>query len=297
MLRVEPWINYIFLGLLYAVAFNALWVASTRLELIPNVVSWYLPAGLRICVFLFLPIRSWPYLLIIDRIAFYALFHSGGLLSSPQFYAESFGWYVTHFILHPITFLFLVWQYRKYFEGQLLTSLQSTSALLILFIVSSLTSALLFVGRRASDDLEVAHHLFENVMSMVLGDLVGIFVFFPLVIILRELLIHVDEESISTITQCTIVWILILCGYFFLTEFTHGYDIYVKVLAIVPAMFFSLRYGVIGAMCSVFFLCAMTYMVALLTLGPTLENQLYMIVTSIGCILLGAAISAKKTST
>ena len=134
-------------------------------------------------------------------------------------------------------------------------------------------------------------------MGMALGDLVGIFVFFPLVIILRELLIHVDEESISTITQCTIVWILILCGYFFLTEFTHGYDIYVKVLAIVPAMFFSLRYGVIGAMCSVFFLCAMTYMVALLTLGPTLENQLYMIVTSIGCILLSAAISAKKTST
>jgi two-component system sensor histidine kinase UhpB len=292
----QSWIKYSFLGFLYAAAFNLFWLASTSLELIPNVVSWYLPAGLRICVFLFVPIRSWPYLVVVDRLAFFALFHSGGLFAAPQYYAESLVWYVTHFLLHPITFLFLVWQYRKRFDGQLLTSLNNSVALLILFAATSFANAVLFVGRRALDDPEVARHLFENVVNMALGDLVGIFVFFPLFIILRELLIHFDEKVISTITQCTIVWILILCGYLFLTEFSHGYDYYVKVLAIVPAIFFSIRYGVVGAMCSVFFLCAMTYMAALLTHGPTLESQFYMIAMSMCCMFLGAAVVEQRVT-
>jgi two-component system sensor histidine kinase UhpB len=197
---------------------------------------------------------------------------------------------VTHFVLHPSLFLFLVWQYRKRFDEQLLKSLSGSVALLSLFAVTSFTNAILFVGRRAFDDPNVALNLFENVVSMALGDLVGIFVIFPLVMIFRELLIHFDEKSISMVTRCSIVWSLILSGYFVLTEFTQGLDYYVKVFTIIPAIFFSVRYRVLGAMCSVFFLCAMTYMVALLTKGPTLENQFYMISISICCFFLGAAV-------
>ncbi|MEI8646833.1 histidine kinase [Paraglaciecola sp. Hal342] len=79
-------------------------------------------------------------------------------------------------------------------------------------------------------------------------------------------------------------------------EFSRGYDYYVKVLAIIPAIYFSLRYGVIGAMCSVLFLCAMTYMAALLVNGPTLENQFYMIAMSICCFFLGSAVSEQRTT-
>ncbi|MEI8646835.1 hypothetical protein P4S73_01215 [Paraglaciecola sp. Hal342] len=100
----HKWIAYSFFGLIYAVSFNLLWLASTSLELIPNVVSWYLPAGLRICVFLFAPYRSWPFLIVFERTAFFLLFQNGGILAAPEYYAESIAWYITHFVLHPIFF-------------------------------------------------------------------------------------------------------------------------------------------------------------------------------------------------
>ena len=298
MLMDQPWIKYSFLGVLYAVAFNCLWVVSTQLELIPNVVSWYLPAGLRICVFLFSPIRSWPYLFVIDRIAFLLLFHSGGWLSSPVFYPESLIWYVTHFVLYPFSFIFLLWQYRKRFGTNVLTSLNNACALLVLFIVTSVTNATLFVGRRALDDPHVAINLIQNITNMALGDLVGIFFIFPLVLLTQKLLFHFDEKSVAAAGQCTVVWLFLLSGYFFLTIFHDGYDQYVKLVALLPAVFYTFKYGVIGAMCSVFFVCAMTYMVALLTQGPTVENQIYMIAISICLFLIaGAEFNKRQFST
>ncbi|MEI8646834.1 hypothetical protein P4S73_01210 [Paraglaciecola sp. Hal342] len=88
-----------------------------------------------------------------------------------------------------------------------------------MFTATSLINAVLFVGRKVFEDEEIANAAISNIINLAIGDLVGIFVIFPLVIILREMLVHFDEKSIATITRSSVVWILVLCGYFFARVF------------------------------------------------------------------------------
>lgn len=290
------WISYSVLGLFYAFATNILWLASTNLELIPNVVSWYLPAGLSITFFILAPIRSWPFLFVIERAAYLVLFRDGGLFDAPEFLTESFGWYLTHLVLQPAIFMFLVWQYRKRNEQPLLSTLNNAAALLLLFLTTSVANGILFIGRKALESQALADGLVENVLNLVLGDLVGIFLIFPIVIIFKTLIENDSEAVVKQITLSSVFWSCLLVGYFVLTELTTGLDYYAKVLAFIPAIFLSVRYGLAGAMCSVFYICLMSYMSALLNQGPTLESQFYMIVVAVCCFLLGAAVVEKAVN-
>jgi glucose-6-phosphate-specific signal transduction histidine kinase len=290
------WISYSALGLFYAIAMNLLWIASTSLELIPNLVSWYLPAGLRITIFILAPIRSWPYLYVIERFTYFLLFKDGGLLDAPHFLTESLGWYLAHFLLQPTIFMFLVWQYRKRNEQSLLLTLNNAVALLLLFLTTSIVSGILFIGRKALESQEIANGLVANVLNHVLGDMAGIFLIFPIVILVKTLFENDSDTLTKQVTRSSLLWCALLSGYFVLNELIPEMDYYAKVLAFIPAIFLSLRYGVVGALSSVFYICVMTYMSALLNQGPTLESQFYMIAVSVCCFLMGAAVVEKATN-
>jgi glucose-6-phosphate-specific signal transduction histidine kinase len=97
--------RYIIFGLLYSFCFHGVWLVSSSFETIADTVSWYLPAGVRLGAFLLLPVRSWPALLIGEKLTHLLLFHPGGLLDNSAFLSGSIHWYLVHLLIRRCSYV------------------------------------------------------------------------------------------------------------------------------------------------------------------------------------------------
>lgn len=280
------------LGIASGLLFSLFWLASTSLETIPNSVSWFLPAGIRLAFYALSPIKSWPFLYVFDRINYLIMFHPGGLFPSiPTFQLATIAWYMSNLVITPAALMGIVWFFRRNNTSIDLTSISKTLRFLILSLSSTTVMAVVIFGRKALDIEGFAEGLADKIFNVVLGDLIGIFTMFPIVLVLIHWLKEPMGSSENSIRSVVIFWIIYISLDVVFIEMVENAGYYFKVVAILPAIWASYRFGWRGAATTVFFICIMTFLSTWLDGGTTLENQFYIISMSLTCLLLGAASS------
>lgn len=279
-------LKYLFWAALYSTTFHGLWYLSTQFETVVNTVSWYLPAGLRLAAFIIAPYCSWPMLIICEKVLFYVLFSPDAALDRDYFFSGSVGWYLVHFIAAPCVIIAGAWGIKRKFSAPYIASVKSAVSFLIYSLIISISFGLLFLGRKAFEGSQVSQHFWSTLFEFTLGDIVGILVLSPLLLLLSS---TPRNGYSSGLALSVSTWLLALVvSHLFLTS---GFDFsyYLKHLAILPALFLAYRHAIVGAAISNL-LIGMTAFVASIGSDVTpLEHQFYVIAVSISSLILGAA--------
>ena len=136
------------LGLVYSLIWNGLWFVCTSFETISNTVSWYLPAAIRLFVFLVFPIRYWLVFHLLQHVGF-SVFIT--LFPSPNFenfIQEQGVWLLFSFILSGLLFMLPTYCVRHYAKPPFLHKINHTLLLLSLAITVSTLSGLMVLFRQ-----------------------------------------------------------------------------------------------------------------------------------------------------
>lgn len=279
-------LKFLFWGALYSTTFHGLWYLSTQLETVVNTVSWYLPAGLRLAAFIIAPYRSWPMLIVCEKVLFYVLFSPNAALDKDYFFSGSVGWYLVHFIAAPCVIMAGAWVIKRKFSAPYIASVESTISFLIYSLIISMSFGLLFLGRKAFEGSQVSQHFWSTLFEFTLGDIVGILVLSPLLLLLSSTQRNGYSSGLALSVS---MWLLTLVvSHLFLTS---GFDFsyHLKHLAILPALFLAYRYAIVGAAFSNLLIGITAFVASIDSDVTPLEHQFYVIAMSISSLILGAA--------
>lgn len=251
-----------------------------------NTVSWYLPAGLRLATFIIAPYRSWPLLIICEKAFFYLLFSPDAALDEDYFFSGSVGWYLVHFIATPCVIVAGAAAIKRTCPEPYIGNIKSTITFLLGSVAISISFGLLFLGRKALEGSQIGQVFWQTLFEFTLGDMVGILVLSPLLLVTSSKL--GNGWSLGLITSVAI-WLLTLSLSYPLLASGLEFSYHLKHLAILPALFLAYRYEMLGAAISTL-LIGITAFVASVDVNVTpLEHQFYVIAVSISTLILGAA--------
>lgn len=292
--RIEQYLNFRFIlwGVLYSIAFHGFWYFSTQFETVVNTVSWYLPAGIRLAVFIIAPCRCWPMLIICEKALFYLLFSPNAALDEDYFFSGSVGWYLVHFIATPFLIMFGAFVIKRAFNPPYIDSVKSTIAFLLYGLAVSASFGLLFLGRKALEGSQIGQVFWHTLFEFTLGDIVGILVLSPILLVASSCPRQGWSKGLVTLAS---VWLLGLFVAYILLTSGFDFSYYLKHIAILPALFLAYRYAIPGAAFSTL-LVGVTALVS--SIDPSvspLEHQFYVIAVSISTLILGAATHQTNT--
>lgn len=284
--------RYIIFGLLYSICFHGVWLVSSSFETVANTVSWYLPAGVRLGAFLLLPVRSWPALLIGEKLTHLLLFHPGGLLDNSAFLSGSIHWYLVHLLITPLLLCSAIYSFRKYYQSPYFDNVPNTLSLLSFSMILSISLGFMFLGRRAIESEMGLVPFLATLFEFSLGDFVGIIVLLPFLITLytRQFL----QQNSTELFYIVAGWlgILVASAYAYQNGINLSYQL--KYIAVLPALYLAYRFGIYGSSLSCLLIGVSAFTVSTQTSLNPLEHQFYIIALCIGCLILGASVTQAK---
>ena len=287
--------RYFVYGILYTCCFHGVWLISSNFETVSNTVSWYLPAGIRLSAFLLLPIRSWPALLISEKLTHLALFHPGGILDNSEFMSGSIHWYFVHLLITPLLLCAAVYTFRRYYRSPYLDNVSSTLSLLSFSMILSISLGFMFLGRRAIESEMGLVPFLATLFEFSLGDFVGIVVLLPFFITLytKQCFKHDNRQ----LTYIVVGWLAILIASAY--AYTNGINLsyQLKYIAVLPALYLAHRFGIFGSSLSCLLIGVTAFTVSTQTSLNPLEHQFYIISLCVGCLILGASVTQAKEMT
>lgn len=265
----------------YAVIWQLGFHVSMHYETIPDIVSWFLPAGIRASFLLFSQTKHWPHLFIGEILSALSLIY----------------WIDFNFRLIPVAFPFIfyaacIYVFRLACKTVNFSSIKTLLILLLTLSIACMLSALLLAAAFSAEGAS-AMDVVSLFASFVMGDFVGIILVLPL----ANLLVHSYQHR--TIFKSAKSWkaaffvIFLICMAFIITLRFPPFGYYVNLFAFAPAMFLAYRYEWVGAVLSIFVVNLM--LLVTVSLNPALmevfEIQAYLIGVSCASLLLGAAVS------
>lgn len=282
-------LNCVAIYIFYTLTRHLSWYLSTNFEVITNVASWFLPAGVRLSALLILERRYWPCIVLGEYTSVLALYFQ--VQQYDHFVYEILGGF------SPIViYMFGAYFYFKNNQTIDFTSVSRTLFLLIYIVVSAFCTAAILIIVLILDSSYFATQAPNVFFSYVLGDLVGILLVFPAAYVIHSMIavdVGFDKWTVS------VYGLVVTCIAFLLLELlasnTH-LVYYIKLFAIVPIIWCSYKGGWFGALTSTFLVNVFIVLVHMVTADydDMLEKQFYIIVLSVTGMLLGSAISEKK---
>ena len=284
--------HYLLYGLLYTCCFHGVWLISSHFETVTSTVSWYLPAGVRLGAFLLLPMRSWPALLLCEKLTHLLLFSPGGLLDNSQFMSGSVYWYLVHLMITPLLLCAAVYTFRRFYSSPYLDNVSSTLSLLSFSMLLSIALGFMFLGRRALEsNMDVVSFL-VTLFEFSLGDFVGIVVIVPILITLytKQCFKHGGGQLYYIVAG----WLLALSGS--VLAFDNGINLsyQLKYIAVLPALYLAHRFGIYGSSLSCILIGVTAFLVSSQTTLNPLEHQFYIIALCVSSLILGASVTQAK---
>ena len=287
------WLGYTLLGLVYAFFYNLAWIASTNFELIPNKVSWYLPAGIKIAFLLLSPLRAWPFLFVIERLGNLLMFAPGGWYDQPAFFAGTPLWWFKNFLLYPLLNFVPVWLFRRAVKAPYLDTTRGVGWLLVGLVSISAMNAIRYSFRRAIDKGDYLN-IGNVILQYTVGDLVGIFAVFPVLMLLWAWGKNCLAMPVSTLLSIGAFWLAVIILYWLASTAGIALHYAVQVSSLLPAMYIAYRFGWQGALVTITAIAALGYSTAVLNGGVSQELQFYIIATCFTCIFIGAAMTEQR---
>lgn len=287
------WLGYTLLGLVYACFYNLAWIASTNFELIPNKVSWYLPAGIMIAFVLLSPLRAWPFLFVIERIGNVLMFGPGGWYASHEFVTGTPLWWFTNFLMYPLLAFLPVWLFRRAVKAPYLDTTRGVGWLLVVLASISAMHGIVLTLRSAIDKDDYLD-LGNVLLQFAIGDLVGIFAVFPVLMLLWAWAKNCLVMPVSTLLWIGAFWLALIMLYWLASSTGMALHYAMQVGSLLPAMYIAYRFGWQGALVTITAIAALGYTTAVLNGGVSQELQFYIIATCFTCIFIGAAMTEQR---
>lgn len=288
------WAGYSLLGLVYACSYNLGWIASTNFELIPNKVSWYLPAGIKIAFLLLSPLKAWPFLFVIERLGYVLMFGPEGWYVRAEFNTATPLWWFMSFFLAPLLSFLPVWLFRRSVKPPYLDTTRSVGWLLVALVSITAMNGIVYTLRRAIDSGDYLD-LGNVILQFAVGDLVGIFAVFPVLMLLWARARNCLALPVATLLWIGAFWLAVIILYWLASSAGMELRYAVQVGSLLPAMYIAYRFGWQGALVTITAITALGYTTALLNDGVSQELQFYIISSCFSCIFIGAAMTEQRT--
>lgn len=294
--------KYLGFFLAISVSYSMLWYHSWYLPLnfavIDNTASWFLPAGYRLAAFLFVPRKYWLAIIVGEWCAIRLITAERGeipLLSD-----------IIATVFPALVYLGAAHIYLKMYDKPSFKTTRQSIALLVGSVISAtLTSAILTtsmiyhgeVSTISSNELFSHKHLL-NIVSFALGDIIGVLLILPPVILLAEYFQR-EKTSNRQFGIPSVFQILLALG-LTLIVLTNLHQVplyYVKILTVILVIASTHRWGWKGAVLSVLLMCILIVYTSLLSteIISVIENQIYLISIAFTSLILGASISEQSS--
>ena len=274
-------------GLIYFIASLAAFWVSQNLETVPESSAIFIPAGVKIAFYLLTPTRYWLTLWVVSR----ALAAQLGLTYSGVWEFDLF-----HGFWQELCFIALVYVFKNSRWPPSTNDSLGILSLILLCVASTSIKWFLFTSAFEFTNILVAKELLQYQLNMCLGDITGSLLIAPFI-----MLIYDSKYSFSTVRLTkllALVATLVCCTLIVFFIYSVRPDTYplLRLASLLPIIWFSYKYGSLGAVTSAALINALIILEASVTHDPsnTYISQLFILANAITSMVLGAAITELK---
>lgn len=264
--------------LAYALGFSGLWWLSKNLETVPGVISWFLPAGFRIMALCLVPRKRWWSLLLAEIMSSIFLtrldFDYSGFLSASAAAAGPM-------LAYAVAMVAAIRLTGKAND----TSIAHFPTIALGSMLGALLYGCLWAINLTGIGVTVTETFAALVLNLVLGDLVGIALFLPLLIIITRK----PPSALVLLAMAAVAALAVLL----LANITiEPYQYHWRVVMLIGIAVVAQRFGMSAACvsswgASVFIVAAELFQVGL---GSTEENQLAIVFVTLSALGLGHSV-------
>ena len=274
-------------GLIYFIASLAAFWVSQNLETVPESSAIFIPAGVKIAFYLLTPTRYWLTLWVVSR----ALAAQLGLTYSGVWEFDLF-----HGFWQELCFIALVYVFKNSRWPPSINDSLGILSLILLCVASTSIKWFLFASAFEFTNVLVAKELLQYQLNMCLGDITGSLLIAPFI-----MLIYDSKYSFNTVRLTKLFGLVatlvcfILIVFFVYAVRPDTYPL-LRLASLLPIIWFSYKYGSLGAVSSAALINALIIVEASITHEPsnTYISQLFILANAITSLVLGAAITELK---
>jgi two-component system sensor histidine kinase UhpB len=287
--------HYFFASLLVASLYSLMWGGAfwlpKQLEVINYASSWYLPAGLRITALVLMPMRLWPAVVIGEMAAMRWVGHP--VISAAG--SEVLG--VLAACLPMLCYGLPVYILRRSGVRPALDKVRSTFWLILTVAVGAVLWGLMMAAVLVFGSIMDESQFVPTWGGVAVGDGVAMTLVLPLALSIlrqdqleRKTLLATIEQSVLLVH---VVFITLLAVATYLPVLVN----LTKFVALMPLMFLPYRFGWGGGVSAVVALNIVVLIIYLtgVSIGPLIDNQMYLAFGGLSALLLGAAISEQRS--
>lgn len=263
---------------------------SQNLIVIENLVSWFLPTGIKYCAFIFLPFRLWPVTLITFVI-------SSIYLGSFDYNVELRDWFFRYIYSLKTIFIFAIAAkiYRDKYNSFKLSQLNALIYWLSCFCIAGLINGALISVEAFKFSNVSTYKILEFIGALAIGDFVGALIVLPIFIVLNAFFnkAKIKSETIAkSVGIILFVAIINTAIVFFKPELLYG----AQLVALICLVMVHYKKGYIVGNITLFSIN--TAIVVNTYLGIRADvatpDQLFIVTLSLVGLLLGAAFEEQK---
>jgi len=256
--------------------------------------SWYFPVGLRIVALFIFPFRYWPALIIAGQLG-QSIHHIIYLDKPLEYLSRTFTniWVINH-VLAVVAIGFIKKNISQITISRVKPLILILGAAITYRFIRSTIMLLSYKGRFYGNIPD--ERKFEMILTHFLGGFVGIVTLIPLGFLIHYAWLNKHKINwLEVIKAINITCILIT--FVFVLYFIQPHTLYLlRILAILPLIWFAYRFGWAGA---IFMLLVINSMIMFNIFGVNqtdilIENQLYVISYALTGMLLGALMNEQK---
>lgn len=279
--------KHLLLGGIYFVACIAAFWVGTNLETVPESSAIFIPAGIKIAFYLLSPTRYWVTLWLSSR----ALAAHFGYLGSGVWEFN-----LLHGFWQELCFYALVYVFKHSRWPPSINNSLGILSLILLCVASTSIKWFLFSSAFEFTNIQVAKELLQYQLNMCLGDITGSLLIAPFIMLVHSLKLPLKRPALLKVTNLTLtlaIVIFVLVFAYLLRPDTYPL---LRLASLLPIIWFSYRFGIVGAITSATLINALIIVEAIITdkASNTYISQLFILANAITSMVLGAAITELK---
>lgn len=276
--------------LIFVIYYSQKWGISfsKQLVVLDNSVSWFIPTGIKYCVFLFLPYRFWP-------AAFIALIASPNYLPSFDLRNWFFGY------IYPLKTIFIfalaAYTYRR---RHITFKVNDINALLYwlacFFIAGVINASLISVEALKFSDVPT-YQLLEFIGAITIGDFIGVIIVLPVFLLLSIVITHKDWYLKSHLLKNILFILAIISAINLIIINTKPELLYfTQLIALVALIFVIYKKGYVLGLFTLFSVNTAIVVNAYfgIRVDATAPDQLFIVALSLVGLFVGAAFDEQR---
>ncbi|HDZ33798.1 MAG TPA: sensor histidine kinase [Pseudoalteromonas sp.] len=275
------------IGVIYFIACIAAFWVGANLETVPESSAIFIPAGIKIAFYLLSPTRYWITLWISSR-----------ALAAHLGYTMTGVWEfnLLHGFWQELCFFALVYVFKHSRWPPSINNSLGILSLILLCVASTSIKWFLFSSAFEFTNILVAKELLQYQLNMCLGDITGSLLVAPFIMLLHSLNLSLKRPALLKVTNLTVTLATVLLVAMLVYLIRPDTYPLLRLASLLPIIWFSYRFGVLGAVSSATLINALIIVEASMTHEPsnTYISQLFILANAITSMVLGAAITELK---